>query len=884
MKTASIAPAPTSVPANHAELLAALGWQHVYTIDLPARAGRWVSPTTVSLSPAAARVAAASPRGIYEHQALAITSLMTGIDTAITTGTGSGKSLVFQAAAIELLAKDPAARVLVLYPLRALAEEQHERWNRALQASGLATQALLVIGEGLGRAERAKAIAKARIVVATPDIIHAWLMLYRDKEPSLRNFLKHLRLVAIDEAHAYTAVFGSQSAFLFRRLDHAVRKLGGHFQVAAASATMAEAGDHLKALTGREFNIITAESDSSPVHPKRLHFIQPTGGTDLIAGLGRWFRECADSGDSRFLAFVESRVQAEHFARGAGRQTIEDGAEAGGEPASPAVAVPSLEEAAGGAVRAYRSGYESTYRRELVNLLREGRVAGLVSTSALELGMDLPDLGLGFIIGAPRSSTSLWQRLGRFGRQGAADIFIIADGSPAAAELLANPESVLSLPLLRSTLYLDNPRVQYIHVLCQAYEERWSELETPPTEFASEVEFPKGFLDLCGKELRGESVGDLRALRPAGDEPPHYAFPLRDCDLQFVVKCGRGHFVMKLGTLTFAQVLREAYPGAAYWHAGRAYRVRSVQVNRRMVLVDNCRQAFTKPRALPPVIQPDLTPESVLNWRLHGSMTVVETALQARECVSGFRERRGSAERDAQYPLQDNDPSGVTYANDRFCRHIESTGVLLSHPALADDSVRVSDIAAAIEEAYLRLVPIERQDLAAGQGRIRSERRNLHRGDRFVALYDRTYGSLRLSSHLAEAETLRAVLSRAVLLAEAGGLIPDAVTLDALKALAQSATESGQTITDLDPSPANPEASPMVHVIRPGTPGVHRANGAMFHVESVFYAPDGIRYRGRFDHQRADDVPGHIAASEIGELPGETEFAQFDRTAGVLVG
>lgn len=880
MTTATIASASTTVPAQHADILAALGWQHVHTINLPARDGRWVSPRNLGLSPAAEQVASASPLGIYEHQALAITSLLSGTDTAITTGTGSGKSLVFQAAAIELLAKDPTARVLVLYPLRALAEEQHERWNRALQASGLATQALLIIGDSIGRAERAKALAKSRLVVATPDIIHAWLMLYREKEPALRNFLKHLRMVAIDEAHAYTAVFGSQSAFLFRRLDHAVRKLGGHYQVAAASATMAEAGDHLKALTGRDFHIIAAESDSSPLHPKRLHFIQPAGGADLIAGLGRWFRECADAGDSRFLAFVESRVQAEHFARGAGRQTIDDEAEANEGEA--AVAVPSLEEAAGGAVRAYRSGYESAYRRELVSHLREGRVAGLVSTSALELGMDLPDLGLGFIIGAPRSSTSLWQRLGRFGRHGAADIFIIADGSPAAAELFANPESVLSLPLLRSTLYLDNPRVQYIHVLCQAHEERWSELENPSTEFVSEVEFPQGFLDLCGKELRGESVGDLRAMRPAGDEPPHYAFPLRDCDLQFVVKCGRGHFVMKLGTLTFAQVLREAYPGAAYWHAGRAYRVRSVQVNRRMVLVENCRQAFTKPRALPPVIQPDLTPESVLTWRLHGSMTVVETALQARECVSGFRERRGSAERDAQYPLSDNDPSGVTYANDRFCRHIESTGVLLSHPALADDSVRTSDIATAIEEAYLRLVPIERQDLAAGQGRIRSERRNLNRGDRFVALYDRTYGSLRLSSHLANPETLRAVLNRAVTLAEAGGLIPDAVTLDALKALADSATESGQNITDLDLSLATPEASALVQVIKPGTPGVHRANGATFHVESVFYAPDGIRYRGRFDHQRADDVPGHIAAVEIGELPGETEFAQFDRTAGVL--
>lgn len=749
----------SALPALHQQIISALGWQHIHTVEFPAREGRWVSASALPLTDAGLRVASQSPHGIYEHQHLAIQNLLNGKDTAVSTGTGSGKSLIFQTAAIDLLARDASARILVLYPLRALAEEQHERWNKALKAAGLKDEALLIIGEGIGRTERARAIAKARIVVATPDIIHAWLMLNREKEASVRQFLKNLRLVALDEAHNYTAVFGSQSAFLFRRLDHAVRRLGGSFQIAATSATMAEACEHLRALTGRDFSLVGPENDSSPLHPKRLHFIQPMGGADLIAGLGRWFRECADAGDTRFLAFVESRVQAEHFARGAGRQSIEEESDELNNPApgEASVGTPDLEAAAGGAVKAYRSGFDNTYRRELVDNLRKGRITGLISTSALELGMDLPDLGLGFIIGAPRSATALFQRLGRFGRHGAADIFVIADGSPASAELMRAPEAVRTLPLQRSTLYLDNPRVQYIHVLCQAAEERWSELENPPTEFRSEVDFPAGFLELCGKELRGESVGDLRSMRPLGDESPHHTFPLRDCDLQFTVKSGRGHYVMKLGTMTFAQVLREAYPGAVYWHAGRAYRVRSVQVNRRMVLVEESRQCFTKPKALPPVIQPDLAAEAVLVWQRHGDMSVVETGLQARECVSGFHERRGSAARDVQYPLLQNDPSGVVYANERFCRHIESTGVLLSHPVLADTTIRITEIATAIEEAFLRLVPIERQDLASGSGRIRATRRGLERGERFVALYDRTYGSLRLSSHLADSATLKAV-------------------------------------------------------------------------------------------------------------------------------
>ncbi|QYM77811.1 DEAD/DEAH box helicase [Horticoccus luteus] len=871
-------PQPTNshVPALHQQLLAELSWQHIHTMHFPVRDGRWVAPATLPLTDPGLRVASQSPLGIYKHQQLALAHLLAGRNTAVTTGTGSGKSLVFQTAAIDLIAKDDSSRILVLYPLRALAEEQHERWNKALRIAGLQTEALLIIGDGIGRAERAKAIAKARIVIATPDILHAWAMLNREKEAGVRRFLKHLRLVAIDEAHAYTAVFGTQSAFLFRRLDHAVRRLGGCFQIAAASATMAEAGSHLRALTGRDFTLVGPESDSSPQHLKRLHFIQPAGASDLIAGLGRWFRACADTGDSRFLAFVESRVQAEHFARGAGRQSIDD--------ESSEVNETGLEAAAGGAVRAYRSGFDNSYRRELVDHLRSGRVSGLISTSALELGMDLPDLGLGFIVGAPRSATAFFQRLGRFGRHGPADIFIVADGSAASAELMRNPELVRTLPLQRSTLYLDNPRVQYIHVLCQAHEERWSELDNPPSEFSSQVDFPAGFLELCGKELRGESVGDLRAMRPAGDEAPHHVFPLRDCDLQFTVKCGRGHFVMKLGTMTFAQVLREAYPGAVYWHAGRAYRVRSVQVNRRMVLVDESRQCFTKPRALSPVIQPDLAPEAVLVWRQHGDLSVVETGLQARESVSGFHERRGSAERDVQYPLQENEPSGVVYANERFCRHIESTGVLLSHPELSNAAVRISEIASALEDSFLRVVPIERQDLAAGTGRLRVSRRGLQRGDRFVALYDRVYGSLRLSSHLSSPDVLKDVLSRAVTAAQNSASM-DAITLQALRALAHSAQELGRQVAELDTptDTTNPASVNLVQVIRPGTCGVHRSSGATFQVEGAFYSPGGIRYRGRFDHQRPDDLSGHIPASEIRELPGETEFAQFDITAGAIL-
>lgn len=877
-------PVTSAITSIHHDVLHSLKWDITHTLVVPARQGRWTQADSLGLSPEALKLASSNPLGIYEHQELALRQVLQGRDTAIATGTGSGKSLVFQVAATETLARDPAACVLVLYPMRALAEEQADLWTKALAASGVKARAALFIGEGLSPVQRLKEITSARVIISTPDVVHAWLMQHRTHEKAIRAFLKHLRLLVIDEAHAYTAVFGSQSAFLLRRLDHAARSAGGRFQVLAASATMAEPIGHLRSLTGRDFELIGGEHDSSPSHEKSIHFVRPPAGSDLISGLGAWFRRCADAKAGRFLAFVESRVQAEHFARGAGRRfSVEEDTDTEGP--SPDVTAKGLEEATGGAVHAYRSGFEATYRRELVADLRSGKIAGLVSTSALELGMDLPDLSLGFIIGAPRSSTSLMQRLGRFGRHCPAHIFIIADGTSGSADLFAAPEKLLQLPLQTSTLYLDNPRIQYIHVLCHAREESWADMDNPPAEFTSQVSFPQGFVELCTKELRGESVADLRALRPAGDEPPHLAFPLRDCDLQFTVKQHSRGYSNRLGTLTFAQVLREAYPGAVYWHAGQCFRVRSVQVARRTVLVEWCRQAFSKPKTMPPVLQPDLSADAVLSWASHQGLSVVETHLQARECVSGFKERRGSATREVTYPMPVGDLSGATYANPRFCRHIETTGVLLSHPALANDAVRITEIADVLLDALLHLVPIERQDIAAGTGKFRVDRNGLSRTDRFVAIYDRTYGSLRLSGRIVAAETLRQALSRAVTMAEAGA-VTDQATLDALRAMASDATAPAILVTDnasLDSERSADLDATLVPVIRPGSCGVHRANGAVFNVIAVFYAPDGIRYRGRFDHQKPDDIPGHISADQIGELPGETELVRFDTVGGEIL-
>jgi len=250
--------------------------------------------------------------------------------------------------------------------------------------------------------------------------------------------------------------------------------------------------------------------------------------------------------------------------------------------------------------------------------------------------------------------------------------------------------------------------------------------------------------------------------------------------------------------------------------------------------------------------------------------------------VAGFQERRGSNSQAIDYPLQRDNPSGTEYVYPRFCRHIETTGVVLRHASFNNPQVRLSEIADTLLEAFLQTVPIERQDISVGPGTVRINRNEIARGDRFISVYDRTYGSLRLSGFMRDERTLRNTFDRALLLAQSG-LVSDRVTLDSLESLCQCAKSQAVNlaISDANDSPPASDAlAGRVRVIRPGSRGVHREHGAAFEVISVFYAPDGLRYRGKFDHQRAEEVPGSIPASSILELPGESEFSWFDPPSG----
>ena len=341
---------------------------------------------------------------LWLHQAKALTIAAGGRNLVISTGTASGKSLVFQSAAFRMLDADDEAAVIVFYPLKALSNDQLMSWRRAAGHAGFNKQDIVKIDGDILRPERAKLLESARVALMTPDICQAWL-LSEISNPLHREFLARTRLVIIDEAHVLEGVFGSNFAFLFRRLCAARsivqgKKKRSRLQVIAASATISSPDQHLNALTGLDFETVGEEDDGSPQHERSIFHLAAADRkeSDVAKEIHGVLVERSTEGS--FITFVDSRQGVERLVVRSGNDDL---------------------------VKPYRSGYEAKDRSKIERALREGRLRGVVSTSALELGIDIPHFAVGLNLGIPATRKSFRQRLGRVGRQRPGNFAVLAE-------------------------------------------------------------------------------------------------------------------------------------------------------------------------------------------------------------------------------------------------------------------------------------------------------------------------------------------------------------------------------------------------------------------------------------------------------------------------
>ncbi len=416
---------------------------------LPAQPARTV-PVPPDLHPDLARALARREiRSLYTHQAEAFAAARAGENVAVLTPTASGKTLCYNLPVLDRLCREPDARALYLFPTKALAQDQLAELDRLFEAVGEAAAAWKAFTyDGDTPADARAAIRQAgHIVVTNPDMLHASILPLHTRWVRL---FENLRYVVVDELHTYRGVFGSHVANVLRRLRRVCRFYGSDPQFLAASATIANPGELAERLIGAPVHLV-AES-GAPRGERHIVMYNPPVVNPAL-GIRRsalresalWARRLLRE-DIATIVFTRSRLSVE-------------------------LLLTYLREAVGDRVRGYRGGYLPNERRAIERGLRAGDIAGVVATSALELGIDIGSLEAAVLHGFPGSVASAWQQMGRAGRRdGASLAVIVASSDPYDQFLAAHPDHFLGQPPEAGYVNPDNVYVLMSHVKCAACE------------------------------------------------------------------------------------------------------------------------------------------------------------------------------------------------------------------------------------------------------------------------------------------------------------------------------------------------------------------------------------------------------------------------------
>ena len=490
--------------------------------------------------------ATGSSDSVWKHQALGLAAVAAGENLVISTGTASGKSLVFMVPTIHELQTGDGT-VLILFPQKALGGDQFLRISTALEQAGLDPQLVGEIHGDVNLAERDRVISQCRVVLATPDAAHCWLM-RQLASPAVHQFLQRLKFLVVDEAHVFDGVFGSNSAYFFRRLRAAVQRAkqgcgdAAGMQIIAATATIANPVHHLRQLTGCQFVSVTEADNGAPFHGLTLlHVDGPAYGgpsEKLAADFGSSLTEVV--GPNAFILFADSRQGVERISAGISSD----------------------------AVMPYRGGYKGDDRRQIERALRQNKLAGVISTSALELGIDIPQFTVGVNIGVPQTRKAFRQRVGRIGRS-MPGVFALVAPASTFAQLGSSFRDFFEGAVEESHLYLANRFIQFQQACC--FIDEFGDL-TP--QDLDGIEWPKNFDRLVAAARPGAPrPRDLDHVAAKGSDSPQHAFPLRNiCETAFALRSIRNPSEV-IGKIELDKALSEAYPGAVYRHFGAVHRV-----------------------------------------------------------------------------------------------------------------------------------------------------------------------------------------------------------------------------------------------------------------------------------------------------------------------
>lgn len=389
---------------------------------------------------------------LYSHQAHSIAATMRGEDVVVVTPTASGKTMCYNLPVLDSILKNPDARALYLFPTKALSADQVSELYELIQAMGVDIKTYTYDGDTPGAARRAVRQA-GHIVVTNPDMLHSGILPHHTKWVKL---FENLRYIVIDEIHTYRGVFGSNLANVLRRLMRLCDFYGSHPQFILCSATIANPKELAETLTGRPVTLIN--DNGAPMGKRHFVFYNPPvinqqlgirkGVIPETRAIAEMLLKCG----IQTITFARSRLTVEVLTKYL-KDVVRD-------PLGNA-----------GRVRGYRGGYLPTQRREIEKGLRAGQIDAVVSTNALELGIDIGALDACILCGYPGTIASAWQQAGRAGRRkGTSIVFFVASSAAIDQYIVSHPDYFLHQSPENALLNPDNLYILLSHFKCAAYE------------------------------------------------------------------------------------------------------------------------------------------------------------------------------------------------------------------------------------------------------------------------------------------------------------------------------------------------------------------------------------------------------------------------------
>jgi DEAD/DEAH box helicase domain-containing protein len=569
---------------------------------------------------------------LYTHQAEAIAHALAGRHAVVVTPTASGKTLCYNAPVLHAVLQDPSARALYLFPTKALAQDQLAELHAMCETlSGQSSIGVFTYDGDTPQDARRSIRGRAHLVLSNPDMLHSGILPHH---PRWAKLFENLRYVIIDELHAYRGVFGSHLANVLRRLRRICRHYGSDPVFLCSSATIANPKELAERLTEEPFELV--ERSGAPRGEKFFVFVNPPVVNQQLgirrSYLGETRRIAAEflKRNLQLIVFAQSRLATEILTT-----YLKDDFE--GVPGAPE------------RIRGYRGGYLPNRRREIEKGLREGAVRAVVSTNALELGIDIGALDVSVMAGYPGTIAATWQRAGRAGRRASRSAAVmVASSAPLDQFVVRNPSYFFDASPERALIDPDNLHILVDHIKCAAFELPFS---TTDTFGGPDVQEILSLLAEQGLVHRAGASADLDAPEVeaqwtwTNESYPADAVSLRSVSSDNFVVVDTTTEARVIGETDFTSGPATLHPKAIYIIEGKLYQVEKLDFEGRKAYVraidcDYYTDAITYTRV---TVLDTFEAEST---RSHGEVHVVSRVVGFKKIKFYTNENVGSGELD----------------------------------------------------------------------------------------------------------------------------------------------------------------------------------------------------------------------------------------------